>query len=61
MLDLFHTHVLMDVKCLCSIMLPAIKSEKVRSCLQQKHIKILSGLATDLNRTENCWHKIKYL
>jgi len=41
MLDLFHTHVLMDVKCLCSIMLPAIKSEKVRSCLQQKHIKML--------------------
>ena len=53
----------MAVKYLCRIMLPAIKSKKVKNYLQQKEIKILEwpDNCPDLNRMENCWQKIKYL
>jgi len=33
--------ILMAVKCSCRIMLPAIKSKKVKNYLQQKQIKML--------------------
>jgi len=53
----------MAVKYLCKIMLPAIKSKKVKNYLQQKRIKMLEwpGNYPDLNQMENCWQKIKYL
>jgi len=54
--------ILMDVKCLCRVMLLDIKSKKVKNYLQQKQIKMLEwpGNCPDLNRMENCWEKIKY-
>jgi len=55
--------ILMAVKCLCRIMLPAIKCKKVKNYLHQKQIKMLEwpGNCPDLNWMENCKQKIKYL
>jgi len=55
--------ILMAVKCLCRIMLPAIKSKKVKNYLKQKRIKMLEwpGNCPDLSRMENSWQKIRYL
>jgi len=43
--------ILMAVKCLCRIMLPAIKCKKVKNYLHQKQIKMLEwpGNCPDLN------------